>query len=122
MLTVNKMSRIPIYEQIIEGIKREILKDVLKPNDMLPSVRELAFSLSTNPNTVQRAFAELEEMGVATSSPGIGRYVSENAKEILQNQLKGRIWELEEIAKALKDGGISFEEAVEALKKGYEYN
>ncbi len=108
MLTVDKMSRIPIYEQIIEGIKREILKDVLKPKDMLPSVRELAFSLSTNPNTVQRAFAELEAMGVAVSASGIGRFVSENAKEILQNQLKERISELEELAKALKEGGIPF--------------
>ena len=108
MFFVDKNSGIPIYEQIIAGIKREIISDVLKVGDMLPSVRELAFSLSANPNTVQRAFAELEAIGVAKSSHGIGRYVSENAKEILKEQLKEKLIDLEELASIMKKGGIIY--------------
>ena len=119
MLTVDKLSRIPIYEQIIDGIKREILTDVLKAGDMLPSVRELALLLSTNPNTVQKAFAELENIGVAISAPGIGRYVSENAKEILKNMLKGRITELEDLLSELKNGGVALDEIENTVKKIY---
>lgn len=116
---IDKKSPTPIYEQIIKEINREILADELKAGDMLPSVRELALSISTNPNTVQKAFSELEGQGLAKSSPGIGRYVSENAKEKLQGILKGRINELEELLSALKNGGISHEDVDKVVKSVY---
>ena len=53
MLVVDKMSRVPIYEQIEEGIKREIITGILKEREQLPSIRELSVILATNPNTVQ---------------------------------------------------------------------
>ena len=60
----------PIYEQITERIKRLILMDVLAPGEQLPSVRTLAMENSTNPNTVQKAYAELERQGYAYTADG----------------------------------------------------
>ena len=54
----------PIYEQLVENLKRLILIDVLQPGEQLPSVRSLAMENGTNPNTVQKAYAELERQGV----------------------------------------------------------
>ncbi len=119
MITVDKKSSTPIYEQIIEEIKREILTDVLKSGEMLPSVRELSAAISASPNTIQKAFAELENIGVAVSSPGIGRHVSENAKEKLQKLLKGKIFELEELVTVLKNGGVDIKDVEATVNKVY---
>jgi len=62
----------PLYLQIVEGFKRLILGGVIKENDRLPSVRELASQLAINPNTIQRAYRELETEGCVGSSPGKG--------------------------------------------------
>ncbi len=68
----------PIYEQIVENLKRLILIDVLQPGDQLPSVRSLAMENGTNPNTVQKAYAELERQGVTYTVRGKGVFVSDN--------------------------------------------
>ena len=65
----------PIYEQIAEWYKVLILKGVLAPDEQMPSVRSLAMELSTNPNTVQRAYAELERQGFLYSVRGRGSFV-----------------------------------------------
>ena len=69
----------PIYEQIAENLKRLILIDVLQPGEQLPSVRSLAMENGTNPNTVQKAYAELERQGVIYTVRGKGVFVSGNA-------------------------------------------
>ena len=66
----------PIYEQITEKYKLLILKGVLSPDEQMPSVRKLAMELSANPNTVQRAYAELERQGVIYTVKGRGSFVS----------------------------------------------
>ena len=63
-----------------------ILTGVLRPGDQMPSVRSLSLELSVNPNTVQKAFLELERLDITTSVPGIGRVVSDNAKRILSEK------------------------------------
>lgn len=70
---------IPIYLQIVNGIKREIVSGARQPGDRLPSVREQAESLAVNPNTVQRAYQELEREGVCDTKRGTGSYISERA-------------------------------------------
>jgi GntR family transcriptional regulator len=71
-------SRVPIYEQIKTQIMELILIGVLKPNDQLPSVRQLARDLSINFNTVKKAFSDLEAEGIIYSLVGRGSFVSEN--------------------------------------------
>ncbi len=60
MINIDSRSSKPIYEQIIDGIKENVIRGILKPGDKLPSVRELAVMITTNPNTVSKAYKELE--------------------------------------------------------------
>lgn len=68
---------IPIYLQIIHSIKREIVAGILRPGDKLPSVREQAEALTVNPNTVQRAYQELERESVTETRRGMGTFIVE---------------------------------------------
>ena len=65
----------PIYTQIVENFHSQIAAGVLQPGDKLPSVRELAAQLSINPNTIQRAYREMEQKGVIETLPGKGCFV-----------------------------------------------
>ena len=71
----------PIYLQIIELIKRAIATGDLMPGDKLPSVREMSSSLGVNPNTLQRAYGELERLGITYTRRGMGSFVSEGKNE-----------------------------------------
>ena len=64
LLTVDKYSRIPIYEQIVEQVEMHVALGDLAPEDQLPSVRALSVELSVNPNTLQKAYTELERRGL----------------------------------------------------------
>ncbi|MBE6007164.1 MAG: GntR family transcriptional regulator [Sarcina sp.] len=75
MNLINYQDSRPIYEQITERYKLLILKGVLAPDEQMPSVRKLAMELSTNPNTVQRAYMELEKQGFLYSVRGKGSFV-----------------------------------------------
>ena len=70
MFGISLNNKLPIYEQLIESITKQVLSGVLEPDEPLPSVRELASELAVNPNTVQKAFTELERSGVAYSVSG----------------------------------------------------
>ena len=76
MFSIDLTSRIPIYEQIYQEIVGLILNGTLAENDQLPSVRSLAKSTGVNPNTVAKAYQELERNGVIYSVPGRGSFVS----------------------------------------------
>lgn len=106
MLEIDKMSRIPIYEQIIQRLELLILTNVLGPNSPLPSVRSLSQELSVNPNTLQKAYAELELRGICYSVPGTGRFISENAKDILMRSKREELEQFKETVKELKLAGI----------------
>ena len=79
MITIDYQSRAPIYEQIVEKFQMLIVKGVLTPGSRMPSVRSLAVELSINPNTIQKAFAVLEQEGYIFSVKGRGNFVSESA-------------------------------------------
>lgn len=65
----------PIYSQIVDAIREQVVADVLQQGDKMPSVRELAAELTINPNTIQRAYRELEMQGWIVSIPGKGSFV-----------------------------------------------
>lgn len=69
--------QIPVYQQIMQSIKADIVTGKLKLGDKLPSIRELSETLMVNPNTLQRVFMELEREGVVYSHRGIGNFVSD---------------------------------------------
>ena len=72
MISLDYRSGQPLYLQVVEGYKRLILSGVIGENERLPSVRELASQLAINPNTIQRAYRELEAEGFVGTSPGKG--------------------------------------------------
>ena len=78
MIILDYKDRRPIYEQVIEKMEELMLLGVLKENESLPSVRSLAMDLSINPNTIQRAYAELERRGYIYVVKGKGSFVAEN--------------------------------------------
>ena len=73
---------LPIYAQLMDRLKRRIITGRYLPGEKLPSVRELAAEAGINPNTVQRAFSELEREGLIYTQRATGKYVTENADEI----------------------------------------
>lgn len=77
-------ANIPIYLQVVDHIRTDIMNGKLKPNDKLPSVRELALELGVNPNTIQRAYGELEKDGFIYTERAVGKYVADNAELIKQ--------------------------------------
>lgn len=76
MFNINTLSDKPIYEQIIDNIKELSLKKILKPDDKLPSVRQMATMLSINPNTVSKAYQELERQKITHTIRGRGTFIS----------------------------------------------
>jgi GntR family transcriptional regulator len=78
VLTVDPRSGVPIYLQVIEQVKRSVALGVLASGEQLPTVKQLALDLTINPNTVAKAYRELERDGVIQTAPGRGSFVKSN--------------------------------------------
>ena len=81
MVTINYRDGRPIYEQVKADLRRLVVSGALQPGEKLPSVRELAGQLTINPNTIQRAYRELETEGYIVSVPGKGSFVARREEE-----------------------------------------
>ncbi|MBR4872707.1 MAG: GntR family transcriptional regulator [Clostridia bacterium] len=120
MLVIDKMSRKPIYEQIVEGIEREIVTGLIRETEQLPSIRELSAILGTNPNTIQKAFLDLDRAGVIVSTPGRGCFVAEGAREQIRTRLAAKVHQIGEMASELAYAGIDVESVIAAVRGAYE--
>ena len=116
MITLDYSDPRPIYEQIVEKYKLLILKGVLQPDEQMASVRNLAMEISTNPNTVQKAFAELERQGFIYSVKGRGNFVAANPA-LLEERKKQIAMEMAEKMKEALSIGITREELLKAVAK-----
>ena len=105
-IIINNSSMIPIYEQIVDQIKKMISNGELKENDPLPSVRSLSKELKISALTVKKAYDNLENEGFTTTIHGKGTYVSSTNKEMLLEETKKEIEVLLEkaIVKAKQSG------------------
>ena len=90
-IIINHSSMVPIYEQIIEYIKKMIIQGELKENDILPSVRSLSKDLKISALTVKKAYDHLEEEGFTVTVHGKGTYVNSTNKEFMLEQQKREI-------------------------------
>ncbi|MBO5218478.1 MAG: GntR family transcriptional regulator [Clostridia bacterium] len=120
VITVDTRDRKPIYEQLTENIRRLVLQGVLQPHEQLPSVRALAVELAINPNTIQKAYAELERQGITYSLPGRGSFISDNITELSRAQLAQSADALRAAMKAAKDAGMTRAEALALLSEAWE--
>jgi len=121
LLTLNYRDSRPIYEQIRDGLRRLIVSGALAPDEKLPSVRSLATELAINPNTIQRAYAELEAEGYTYSIPGKGSFAAGQLgpSPARQRELLARIGEL---AAELKFLGVPQEDVIACVEEGYRHD
>ncbi len=85
-MPVDPHSHVPLYEQIVEHVRGAVAAGVYRPEEPLPSIRVLALDLVVNPNTVQRAYQELERQGLVYTRKGLGVFVAKNGEESAQNR------------------------------------
>lgn len=102
LIFIDYKDRRPIYEQIIENFQQMILCGAIKPGEAMPSVRSLAMELSLNPNTIQRAYQELERDGYIFTIKGKGSFVSDNSNAV-ENKKK----EIADMMRSVALKGIS---------------
>ncbi len=114
MFLLNLQSKIPINEQIQNQIRKFIENGVLKPGDRLPSVRQLAVENGINPNTVARAYSELEKNGYVFNVPKKGVYVAEGAAAPNREAM------IEQTVKELKEQGVTKKQLLEVIDELYE--
>ena len=117
-LRIDTKSGVPFYRQIIEQVKFAIARGDLSPGDQLPTVRQLAVDLSINPNTVIRAYRELELGGVLETHQGSGTFVGNEKPEVdeleRQRMLDQILTEL--LARAM-GYGFSLQDVLEGLRR-----
>ena len=116
MITINYSDSRPIYEKVKDSLRQLMLTGALPPDSRLPSVRELAMSLAINPNTIQRAYRELEQEGYIVSVPGKGSFVSsgEAARRARTAELREKLTDL---VKEFDARGVGLEELVSMIKE-----
>ena len=107
----------PIYIQLVEKLRIEIVSGKLKSGERIPSVRELALTARVNPNTMQKALAELESEGLIYTERTNGKFVTEN--KVLIEKIKKELAEekVNNYIKDMKSIGINYEEAVKYLQE-----
>ena len=88
---INSASRLPIYQQLVQQVREAIARGDLKPEEQLPSVRQLSRDLVINPNTVARAYTELEREGLLNNRPGRGVFVAEPKDELTKDARRRRL-------------------------------
>ena len=111
----------PIYSQIVDGYRDQILSGVLQNGDKLPSVRELALTLAINPNTIQRAYRELEMQGWIATVAGKGCFVC-GVPQMTPGEQQPLLMAFDKAASALLALGISKEELIQRLNEGDKEN
>ncbi len=112
MLDIRLEGKAPIYEQLFNGISQLISSGELKPDEKLPAVREVAKQLGINPNTVQKAYAQLEQIGLIYSMPSKGSYVSPSSDAAAALKTTA-VKALETALITAKKSGITKAEAIE---------
>ena len=119
MISINYRSGRPIYEQVRDGFRQLIITGALRPGEKMPSVREVASSLAINPNTIQRAYRELEAAGYIVSVPGKGSFVSGQPDAVIahREELTGQFRSL---LKELKDSGADKDVLTHLIEEVFE--
>ena len=91
---IQSASRLPIYQQLVQQVREAVARGDLQPDQQLPSVRQLSRDLVINPNTVARAYTELERDGVVHNRPGRGVFIAGPRIELKKDARRGRLLEI----------------------------
>lgn len=118
MIVIDYKDRRPIYEQVVERFQELILNGALPADTKLPSVRSLAMELSINPNTIQRAYATLEQKGYIYTVKGKGSFIAGDV-ELMNFKKMEALKQLEDAINQAKKSGITYEEIEETCQSIY---
>ena len=118
MILLDYRDKRPIYEQIVDKLERLIVGGGLEANYKMPSVRSLAMELSVNPNTIQRAYADLEQNGYIYTVSGRGSFVAHEC-EWRSGKLAELTKNLEEVLLKAKEAGMTMEATIELVRKTF---
>lgn len=117
MFAINYRDPRPIYEQIMDFLRTLIITGAVAPDEKLPSVRELAQQLAINPNTIQRAYRELEQQGYIYSVPGKGSFFN-TRHEVDARRRDALLKTLAETARELRFLGVGKDEILKCISDG----
>ena len=118
MFLIDLKSRKPIYEQIVDNFRRLITTGALQPGERVPSVRDMAKTVMCNPNTMQKAFRELETLGYFYTVPGQGSFVSEPTADSGGAKAETLLREMESLVRELEYIGLSRQSVAAKIEKG----
>ena len=116
IINLDYQSRVPIYEQIVNSVERFVSLDILKPNEQIPSIRDLAGTLGINPNTVKKAYSELERNGVITTISTKGTFISSCVDKVIKNKIDKNIENIKIIIRELEQLGLSIDDIIKRIK------
>jgi len=116
LVTINYRDLRPIYEQIKDGFRLLIITGGLQAGEKIPSVRELAGQLAVNPNTIQRAYRELEQEGYIYSVPGKGSFAAQR-EDVDEGRIRELLRQFDQAAHELRYLGVSARELKNRLDK-----
>ena len=119
MFLVNPKSKQPIYEQLVEQLRRQLTLSGMEAGAAMPSVRQLASELGINPNTIQKAYRRMEEEGMIESVPGRGSFVTENLAQIVEKQLREQLDKAEMTITTCKEMGLSKDDILILVENAY---
>lgn len=120
MITVDYKDKRPIYVQLVDNISQMALSGELKPDEQLPSVRQLAVSMGINPNTIARAYGELERKGVIYSVAGKGSFINSDLSFFAEEKLKKLEEKLRQSISDARKNGITKEKLLEIVGEEYD--
>ncbi len=116
LIDIDFRDKRPLYEQIMTRFEELILKGVMSPDDAMPSVRQLAVELSINPNTIQKAYAALEQNGYTYSVSGRGSFVA-NVEDIMPKKREEILMEFDALIRRALGVGITAKEIEEHIRE-----
>ncbi|MBR3882723.1 MAG: GntR family transcriptional regulator [Clostridia bacterium] len=117
MINLDYQSRKPIYMQIVNGIERYVALEILKPEQQIPSIRDLATELGVNPNTVKKAYSILEQRGVIVTLSTKGTFITIKTDKVFEKTVEEKIEEIKKQINELEKFGIDRKEIIKRISK-----
>ena len=119
MFLVNPKSKQPLYEQLVEQLRRQLFLGAAGAGQALPSVRQLATELGVNPNTVQKAYRRMEAEGMIVSVPGKGSFISDDLADMLKKQRDEQLEKTRQQIRTCREMGLDRDAIKKLTDEGY---
>jgi GntR family transcriptional regulator len=123
IIRVDTDSTVPIFEQIISEVKAAVAREAAVPGEMIPSVRQMAAQVLVNPNTVARAYRELEREGIVYTRKGLGVFISDGAAKLSRHDRRDEVERrFAELVAEARRAGLSDTELQDALRRAMNHH